>query len=322
MSRIAITGASGFIGGAVAARLVADGHGVLSVGRTAPAVPGIRHLAWDLADGTPGPPELGTVDAVVHAAAHVAPWGPPGPFRAATVDGTARLIEAVAPAARLIVIGSASVYDPRVDHVLAREVEAPVAPARYLNEYARAKAAQEGLVLARRPDALLLRPRAVWGPGDPNLLPRLLARVRGSRLVLPEGGRRPLSATHVSAVVVAVVAALERSGVRGPVNVADASVTSAEALAGAVLTAMGRRVRIVGVPGGVAEVLAGGVEAAWRLTRRAGEPPVTRYAVAGLARAFTLDLTRLHDELGVRPDVDVPAAAREVAEALEPRPTR
>lgn len=319
MSRVAVTGAAGFIGRAIAIRLVADGHDVLSVGRRHPAIQNVRHIAWDLADGAPGPAELRSVDAVVHAAAHVAPWGPPGPFRAVTVKGTARLLDGAGPAARLVVIGSASVYDPRVDHHLVKEAAAPVGPARYLNEYGRAKAAQEHLVLDRRPDAIVLRPRAVWGPGDPNLLPRMLGRVRGDRLLLPAGGRRPLSATHVGSVATAVVAALERPAIRGPVNVADASVTSAAALAAALFHAMGRRVRIVAVPGWAAHLAARGTEAVWHLTRSAAEPPVTAYAVAILARAFTLDLTRLHEELGVRPDVDVPSAAREVAAALADR---
>ena len=108
-----------------------------------------------------------------------------------------------------MVIGSASVYDPRVPQVAARERDAPVPPGRYLNAYGRAKAAQEGVVLARRPDALVLRPRAVWGPGDRTLLPRVMARARGGVLPLPGGGRRPASMTYIDSLVLAVTAALD-----------------------------------------------------------------------------------------------------------------
>ncbi|MEO5965478.1 MAG: NAD-dependent epimerase/dehydratase family protein [Candidatus Limnocylindrales bacterium] len=301
--RVAVTGAGGFVGGAIAAYLAAAGHEVLALGRS----------DWDLESDGPAPRELASVDAVVHAAARVEPWGPPGPFMAATVRGTARLLDALGDGVRIVIIGSASVYDPRIPHLRANERDAPAADGCYYNAYARAKAAQERLVAERRPDAVVLRPRAVWGPGDTTLLPRLAARIRAGRLILPAGGRNPMSATHVTSLTTAVGAALVRPAVRGPVNAADASPTTAAGLLGQVFAAAGRDIRIVGVPGVVAEAAAAVAEAAWRAVRRATEPPLTRYAVAAFARPFTLDLTRLHDELGVAPDVDVPRAAEEVA---------
>jgi len=130
--RIAVTGATGFVGGAIADHLAMSGHHVLSVGRRADAGSLARdYLLWDLAGDAPPPPELAACDAVVHAAAHVAPWGPEAPFRQVTVAGTQRLLGALDPRARLVVIGTASVYDPNVKHLLARETEGPVAADRY-----------------------------------------------------------------------------------------------------------------------------------------------------------------------------------------------
>ena len=312
--RVAVTGATGFVGGAIADHLASAGHDVLAVGRRA-RPPGIAHdyLVWDLAGDTPPPRVLAACDAVVHAAAHVAPWGPDAPFRQVTVAGTERLLRAMDPAARLVVIGTASVYDPRIPHVLVLEAEAPVAADRYLNAYGRAKADQERLVLAAHPDAVVLRPRAIWGPGDTTLLPRILARVRAGRLPLPGGGRHPMSTTHISSLTTAVAAALERPAVGGPVNVADATPTTPARLIGMLFEALGRNVRIVAVPTTMAWAAAAAVEGVWRVAGRSNEPPITRYAVAGLARAFTLDLGRLHRELEVQPDVDVAWAAGELA---------
>ncbi len=313
--RIAVTGATGFIGGAIADHLASQGHEVLAIGRRL-RPDGLPHeyASWDLATDAPAPPALAACDAVVHAAAHVTPWGPDGPFRTVTVGGTERLLRAIDPTARLVLIGSGSVYDPRVPHDRAREPEAPVAPDRYLNAYGRAKADQERLVLAARPDAIVLRPRAVWGPGDTTLLPRILGRVRGNRLPLPDGGRHAMSATHITSLTAAVAAAIEYRAVAGPVNVADATPTTAAELLRTLFAALDMPVRIVAVPTPLTWAAAAAAEAGWRVLGRRDEPPVTRFAVAGLARPFTLDLGRLHEELGAHPDADVAHAAMELGD--------
>ena len=57
-------------------------------------------------------------------------------------------------------------------------------------------------------------------------------------------------------------------------------------------------------------------EATWSLARPGAEPPLTRYAVAAFARPFTLDTTRLREELGVTGEVDVDAEIERVAANL------
>lgn len=315
--RIAVTGATGFVGGALADHLDAVGHEILAIGRR-PRPDTMRHRyeSWDLGLDGPAPPGVTACEAVVHAAAHVAPWGPDAPFRAVTVLGTERLLRAVDPAARVVVIGSASVYDPRVPHLSAREPDGPVAAGRYLNAYARAKADQERLVAIARPDAIILRPRAVWGPGDTTLLPRILARIRNGWLPLPDGGRHLASTTHVSSLAAAVLAAIERSGVSGPVNVADATPTTTVALLGTLFDALERPIRILPIPAAVAWIGATSIEGAWALMRRQREPFLTRYAVASLAHPLTLDLGRLHRELDVAPDIDVASATRALSASI------
>lgn len=301
--RVAVTGSTGFIGGHLALRLEADGHRVLALGRRPSAPAGLvasDYVSWDLGRGGPAPGAIADCEAVVHVAAHVADWGSRATFQAVTVEGTGRLLDGVAPGARVMVIGSASVYDPRRPHACASEAEAPVE--RYMNEYGWAKAAQERLIARRRPDALIFRPHAVYGPGDRTLLPRLVDARRHGRLLLPAGGRHVMSVTHVDSLADAVLAGLRRPAVRGPMNVADATPVAPADMLLAVFDALGLRTRIWSIPVPIGWLIAGAAEGAWRVTRRPDAPPLTRYAVSHLAGPFVLDLTRLHAELGIRPD--------------------
>lgn len=198
-ARIAVTGASGFCGGHVARTASAGGAEVVCLGRR-PGPLG-EHRFWDAAQGDL---DLTGVDLVVHCAAAV---GDPAPgsraealMREVNVGGTRRLLRA-ADGRPVVWVSSASVYDPRLDRRLVTE-EHPRAG--QLNAYGRTKAAGEALALAG--GAVVLRPRAVYGPGDTQLLPRLLSRVRAGTLLLP-GPDVELSLTAVENLAEACLAA-------------------------------------------------------------------------------------------------------------------
>ncbi|WP_206308686.1 NAD(P)-dependent oxidoreductase [Streptomyces sp. A1136] len=279
--RIAVTGASGFCGGHVARAAAASGAEVVCVGRR-PGPVG-SHRYWDAARAEP---DLSDTDLVVHCAAAVGDPSP-GPaaeaaMRAVNVDGTARLLRAAA-GRPVVWVGSASVYDPRRDRSLVRE-DHPRAG--QLNAYGRTKAAAEALALAA--GAVVLRPRAVYGPGDTQLLPRLLSRVRAGTLLLPGPDVR-LSLTAVENLADACLAAA--GWAPGAYNIADAHPYSRDAAVGAVLRAHGVRARIRHLPPGVALAAA---RISQTLSR--GEPALSRYAVDQLAHPVVLDLTRARSQ--------------------------
>jgi nucleoside-diphosphate-sugar epimerase len=288
-ARVAVTGASGFCGAAVARAAARAGAEVICVGRR-PGPVG-RHVPWD---ATAGRPDLAGADAVVHLAAAV---GDPGPgrdveraYHRVNVDGTARLLDAVGDRP-LVWVSSASVYDPRVRSTPIRE-DHPVGG--QLTAYGRTKAAGERLALAA--GAVVLRPRAVYGPGDPHLLPRLTRAVRGRLLLLPGPDVR-LSLTAVENLANACLAALDWPS--GAYNVADAQPYARDAVLGAALAAMGRPVRVVHVPVAVAVAAAATATGLARLTR-SGPPVLTRYAVDQLAHGVVLDIRRATAQ-GYRP---------------------
>ncbi|CAL9574166.1 Aurachin B dehydrogenase [Streptomyces sp. enrichment culture] len=278
--RVAVTGASGFCGGHVARAAAAAGADVVCVGRR-PGPVG-EHRFWDAAREVP---DLAGADLVVHCAAAVGDPAPGSPaeadMRAVNVDGTERLT-AAAGGRPVVWVSSASVYDPRRDRTLVRE-DHPRAG--QLNAYGRTKAAGEALALAA--GAVVLRPRAVYGPGDTTLLPRILSRVRAGTLLLP-GPDVLLSLTAVENLADAALAAA--GWAPGAYNVADAAPYGRDDAVRRFLRAHGVRARIRHLPLPAARAAARAAEALASATGR--EPALSRYAVDQLAHPVVLDLAR------------------------------
>ena len=281
--RIAVTGASGFCGAAVARAAAAAGAEVVSLGRRPGAVG--RHVPWDAARETP---DLTGVDAVLHLAAAV---GDPADgsvaeeaYHAVNVAGTVRLLRAAADRP-VVWVSSASVYRPGGWPTPIRE-DHPTDGQRTV--YGRTKAAGERLALAG--GAVVLRPRAVYGTGDRHLLPRLLAAVRWGRVPLP-GPDVTMSLTAVENLADACLAALDWPA--GAYNVADAAPYSRDAVVTGVLAALDRPARPLRVPVPVAL----GAAAMAGVAARLGVPGtgrLTRYAVEQLAYPTVLDLGRAY----------------------------
>lgn len=286
--KIAVTGATGFIGGAVAAAAEAQGWEVVRFARQ--HGPGLNY--WDLT-GLP-PARLPGVDAVVHAAAHVADWGPSALFHRANVLGTRAVAEAFA-GTRLVHISSSSVYPWWESCVNRAEDEVAT---RHLSAYGRSKALAD--VEARRHgNAVALRPHGVYGPGDRTLLPRLISNIRRGHLLSVGHAQVKHQLTHVDNLVKATLATC-RSEIRGAVNVGDAEPVELGGVLRQVLDSSGfHGVDIRYLPEPAAMALAGISEAVSRASGR--NPRLTRYAVSQLGRERTYSLERLRHELGIEP---------------------
>ncbi|WP_410573185.1 NAD-dependent epimerase/dehydratase family protein [Amycolatopsis sp. cmx-4-61] len=289
--RLAVTGATGFVGGAVCRAAVAEGWQVTAFGRRAEADPrhigGAAYRSWDIGAGRLADPPA--VDAVVHCAASATDTGVAHEVWRTNLLGTHHVLVTF-PVCRLVHVSSASVYDPHRPTVRAKEHEAPVD--RYLNAYAAAKAAAEQLVLSIARDPVVLRPHAVYGAGDTTLLPRLLKNVRGGLLPVPGTGKVLTSMTHVDSLARAcLLAAVAEKAWPSVYNVADsAPVTIDWALRG-LLASAGVRARPVHLPARLltplARVFPGG--------------RLNRYVISQFALERTLDITAAIDRLGFEP---------------------
>lgn len=298
---IAVTGATGFVGGRLVERLVRDGHRVLAFGRRPPSgfrLAGlVEYRSWDVTRGPliDAPP----VDAVVHAAAAVSDWGPYSEMFAANVLGTRAVVSSFPKAGQFILISSASVYDTAGDIHRVRE-DMPL-PDRYLIAYPQTKRLAEQEVLASDRPAVVLRPRAVYGPGDTTYLPRVLRGRRFGRLVAVGDGQNRISVTHVDNLVAAIAAVLERPEVRGVFNVADAVEPTLDELFRTILVALGLAPRVTYLPVGLAWPIATVLERAFRAANAKQPPALTRSLVSQLTHEYTLDISRAQELLGYCP---------------------
>ncbi|MDJ0335945.1 MAG: NAD-dependent epimerase/dehydratase family protein [Rhodoglobus sp.] len=289
--RVAVTGASGFVGGAIATALAERGHDVTGFGR-APAGWHGNYEQWDITDGV----RALSSDAVVHCAALADDWAPLSQSLRVNRLGT-RTVVASFPGARVVHLSTSSVYDAFVPNVRVRESQIAT---RFLNSYPESKAAAEAEV---GDNAVILRPHAVYGPGDTTLLPRLVAGVRGRRLVLPEGAKVRHTLTHIDNLVDAAELAL--TGPVGTYNIGDDGDVLLSDVLRELLDRRGLRdVAIASIPYRAAFATAGALEAIHRATGRgpgAAAPRLTRYAVSQLGLERTLDLTAARNALGYSP---------------------
>ncbi len=311
---VLVTGASGFVGGAIVRGLQARGVAVRAMVRdpaTAPA--GAEVAVADLADTAALARAVSGVTAVVHAAALLGEFGRPAEFFAVNVAGTDRLMQEAAAAGveRFVFIGSPSaLMAPDGGDQLGIDESVPY-PARFLNSYCETKAVAEQLVLAADTPTFTtcsLRPRAVWGPGDRHgPIVQILAKLRAGRLPDLSGGREVrASLCYIDHLVQAVELALAAEKVGGRAYfVADAEPVAVWPTMAAVARRFGLSAPSVVVPAPVLGGALAAIETVWRIpaVARRWTPPLSRYAVALVTRSATYDLSRAEGELGYRPTV-------------------
>ena len=304
-----VTGGSGFIGGALIERLRREGWEVRALARSDAAEASVRGrgaapVRGDLGDTAAL--EGGTVgcDVCFHAAAKVEDWGDPAEFERLNVGGTANVIAAsrAAGVRQLVHVGTEAALTAgqalvRVDETAPLRPDSPFL-------YSSSKAKAEQLVRDANGDGLetvVVRPRFVWGSGDTTLLPAIAELVRSGRFRWVGGGRHLTDTTHVDNTVEGLWLGATRAPAGGVYFVTDGEPVVFRDFLEAMLATKNVDVPDKSVPPGVATVAAAAAEGAWRLLRRPGPPPLTRFAVWVSSKECTLDISRARTELGYEP---------------------
>jgi nucleoside-diphosphate-sugar epimerase len=333
--KIIITGGTGFLGRHLVWQLASLGNEVIFTGRNraeaeriilaAPPASAVRFLEIEHGDSR-ATEQLSDAacdaKAIVHCAGLASPWGSHAAFRRANVASTQEVLAACQThrIERLVHISSPSVYFTYSDRIGIRE-DAPLPPG--VNEYARSKLAAEQLIWqARLPHAVVLRPRALFGPWDNTLLPRLLRLMQYGRIPLLRGGRALLDMTYVDNVVDAVLLALQHPGDHPDkvFNISNGEPVAAMDLFAALAASFDIPITPVHRPYALADLVARVVEGGARLIP-GWEPPLTRYSLGAIAFSQTLDLQRARTILGYQPRISLQAGIEHTANWWKGRTT-
>jgi len=332
---IFLTGGSGSAGATFIRRLVADGHTVRALARSdkaaqavtaAGAVP-VRGDLGDLGPGEGSPAWVGVlkeVDAVVHAAAYMAFWGPDQIFVERNLVPTRALYRAAVTAgvARFVLVSAASVSTGSNRAATVTE-DTPNGKPNIAYSRVKLQTEQELLALPHDRTALvILRPPFVWGPGMANL-EGIVDLVNSGQFSWIDHGRHLVDFVHVDNLAHAITLALT-NGEHGLVSyITDDSPRSAREFFVPVLAARGADASKAGsYPLALASPVATVLDALARARHSTTPPPITPWVIAFLGRDRVYDITRARTHLGYQPIITVEQGIQQLAKTKSSKTTR
>lgn len=328
-----VTGGTGFLGSRLVERLLAAGCAVTVVSRQPrPALDarGVRVVVGPLHDPAVCAEACRGAATVFHAAARVGVWGRRADFQRDNVHATLALLAAAKAAgvSRFVYTSTPSVvYNGRdlagADESLPLTTDCP-------SPYPLTKARAERAVLAAStPDfaTVALRPHLIWGVGDPHLVPRVLARARAGRLRIVGPGTNRVDMVHVDNAVDAHLDAeralasrqlmvdTSRSGPAGRAYF----ITNGEPVVlwdwiNGFLTALGEPPVTKKLSLAAATRIGAVCEGLWRVLPLPGEPPMTRFVAAELAKDHWFSIEAARRDLGYAPRVSMAAGTAELVD--------
>ncbi len=312
--KVLVTGGGGFLGSRITQMLHARGDEVTVLGRRRyphHEKAGIQTIQADLRDAGAVARACEDMDIVFHVAGLTGIWGKRAAFWDVNVSGTRNVIEGcrVHGVGRLVYTSSPSVVF--VEEDMCGVDESHPYPKRYLTHYAETKAAAERSVLAVNapaPATVALRPHLIWGPGDPHLIPRVIARARTKRLIQIGDGRNLVDITYVD------------NAAEAHLQAADALAPGAACAGRAYFISQGEPVSLwpwlneilamVGVPPvtrvisyRMAHRIGAILEGVYRLVGATREPDMTRFLATQLAKSYYFNISAARRDFGYHPRI-------------------
>ncbi len=328
LGHVLVTGGGGFLGTGLIKQLLQRGLAVRSLSRR--FYPHLQELKVEQVQGDIAEPRV--VDratqgcqTVFHTAAKAGIWGSANEYERTNVQGTNNVIAACRAQGvrRVIYSSSPSVVFNGLDMEGVDET-APYS-ARFEAAYPETKARAEQIILASNSADLAtisMRPHLIWGPGDNNLLPRILARARRGQL-RRIGRRDPLiDPIYIDNAADAHLLAADLLEPGSPIAGRSYFVTQGETIPlwdmiNQLLAAanLGPVKRSVSRP--VAFAAGGALELFYVLSRRAQEPPMTRFLARQLSTTHWFNIEAARRDLGYQPRVTIAEGLKRLKQWLE-----
>lgn len=291
--RVLVTGATSLLGRTLVARLVDRGDDVTTFQRRASGLDVREHLG-DIADKDAVADAVTGVQAVVHVAGRVAVTGPWEHFEETNVTGTRNVVDASRAAGieRIVHVSS-----PSVAHGGEPLVGVPAGPADPIaarGHYARSKAEAELIALGANSSEMSvvsIRPHLIWGPGDTQLVGRIVSRARAGRLAIIGSGAALIDTTYIDNAADALVAALDRALLlAGRVFVVtNGQPRPVSEMLRRIVMAAGLEPPRMKVPYRAARIGGSAVEKIWDRRGTEDEPPMTSFLAEQLGTAHWFD---------------------------------
>lgn len=325
MMRALVTGGGGFLGKAIVRRLLDRGDQVRTFHRG--RYPDLDHLGAEQVQGDIADPDavnhaVRGVDVVFHVAAKVDMWGPHEPFRLVNIKGTDNVLAAMRRhgTPKLVFTSSPSVVHGRGD--LQGVDESVPYPEHYDAAYPATKAVAEKAVLgANSPElaTVALRPHLIWGPGDTNLVPQIVARAQAGELRFVGDGANLVDTVYIDNAASAHLLACERLAPGSPCAGRPYFITNGEPrpikeIINGILGAAGLPPVERSVPKGVALAAGAVLETAYRFLPLRGEPRMTRIIAHHLGSSHWYDISAARRDLGYEPVVSIEEGMERLAD--------
>lgn len=322
-----VTGGGGFVGTRIAQMLIERGDDVLVLGRSRYPhhdAAGIATVQADLRDAGAVARACAGVDVVFHAGGLTGVWGKRNTFHDINVGGTSNVIEACRRngVGRLVFTSSPSVVFG-TDDICGADESRPY-PARYLAVYPETKAEAERAVLAANGPGLstvAIRPHLVWGPGDSNLIPRVLARARAGRFLQVGDGKNLVDITYIDNAAEAHLLAADVLAPGSPCAGRAYFISQGEPVSfwpwiNGVLAAVGVPQVSKAISYKKAHRIGATLEFVYRCLRIQKEPIMTRFVASQLAKSHYFNISAARRDLGYVPRISTEEGVRRLAAAI------
>jgi len=311
--KVLITGTGSMLLRGIANELISRGDEVVCLQRRS-ADAGVsqkaRHVSADIRDVEAVTSAASGCDAIIHGAARVGVVGKWQDFQSTNVNGTENIVQAAKKqnVPRLVFVSTPSVA--HTGHSIVGALAEPAQIGRKNSFYAESKAIAERIALDANSEHLAvvaIRPHLVWGPGDTQLIGRIVERAINGRLAIIGNGHAQVDTTYVDNAVSGHVAALDAlhigASCAGKAYVlSNGEPRTVNELMRSICGAAGVPFTPRHIPLTTGLLLGSVVERVWPLVR-SSEPPITRFIAEQLGTAHWFDQRSFQSDCSWTPHI-------------------